>query len=370
MAANNFTGATDSNWGTNTNWSTNSVPTANDGNTATFTGSSPNCTVNTSNRVCNNIDFTNYTNTITMSNAITVSGTITFGSGMHVSGAGGILMNANSTLTSNTFTWPNNMQLQGSGSATITLSGNAAVTGLLTLGTAANTLAFNATVAETITVAGGVTIASTTAIVSGTATVIASGGTVTGPTSTGSFKCPLTFSSASASVASGNFRYGTGPLTATAAATASAATLLIVASTTLTCSQMSWGAVTLNATLTLTLTQDLNIAGSFNTSTGSTVDTINGAFNVNVGTNFTLQTIGSVGGTATLRFTGTGTLSASAAGTILIPTTIDCGSGTLTVTSAIQWDLGQIKYLSGNVTTTAGAWVFPSGGGGVSIFGN
>lgn len=70
MAARFFVnGGVDNNWGSTSNWSTtsggaggSSVPTTADD--VTFDASSPNCTVNASNRVCKTINFTNYTNTI------------------------------------------------------------------------------------------------------------------------------------------------------------------------------------------------------------------------------------------------------------------------------------------------------------------
>lgn len=131
MAVNLFTGATNNNWGTATNWSQGTVPTASDGHVTTFDGTSPNCTVNTSNRVCNNIDFTGYTGTITMTFIITVSGNITYSSTMNVAGASAMQMNANGTITSNGFSWPNTFVW--SATCTPTLSGNFTVTGSTTV---------------------------------------------------------------------------------------------------------------------------------------------------------------------------------------------------------------------------------------------
>jgi len=120
MAANIFqSGGVNNNWNTTGNWSLGAVPTASDGNIATFNASSPNCTVNIA-AVCNNIDFTGYTNTITMTNGITVSGNITLGSSMLISGAGGLTSNGSGTWISNNKTWPNSMTV--SATATITIS--------------------------------------------------------------------------------------------------------------------------------------------------------------------------------------------------------------------------------------------------------
>ena len=104
MAANTFTGLVNSNYGTAGNWSLLAVPTANDGNTATFGATSPACTVNVAS-VCNSIDFTGYTNTITMTNTITVgsgaSGTITLGTTtVNVSGVSALIATGTVFLTS------------------------------------------------------------------------------------------------------------------------------------------------------------------------------------------------------------------------------------------------------------------------------
>ena len=78
MAANIFTGATNSLFSVATNWSLGTVPTSTDANTATFDATSPNCTVNVSSN-CQSLDFTGYTNVLTMTFILTVSnGTVTF----------------------------------------------------------------------------------------------------------------------------------------------------------------------------------------------------------------------------------------------------------------------------------------------------
>ncbi len=134
MAANIFTGATNSNWNTSTNWSLGTVPTSSDGHVATFDATSPSCTVNVS-AVCNAIDWSGYTNTITMTNGITVSGNVTLDSTMasRVSGSGALTVNATSTLTSNGGTWVNALTMT-TASTTITLGDNWTVNGLITLG--------------------------------------------------------------------------------------------------------------------------------------------------------------------------------------------------------------------------------------------
>jgi hypothetical protein len=99
------------NWGDPANWSltdgggaTGAVPSSTDD--AVFTNNSGNCTVNTTNRVCQTLNFnggTGYTNTITFTFNISVSGAITLSSGMTFAGAATLryFSGLNSTLTSN-----------------------------------------------------------------------------------------------------------------------------------------------------------------------------------------------------------------------------------------------------------------------------
>jgi hypothetical protein len=106
MPTRTWRGTTDSNWGTSTNWLEGAVPTVADD--VVFDASSPACTVNASNRVCLTINFTNYTNTITMTFSINVSGNITLGAGMGVGGTGFLAFNnVSATYTPNGYIWPN-----------------------------------------------------------------------------------------------------------------------------------------------------------------------------------------------------------------------------------------------------------------------
>jgi len=113
-----FTGAVNSNWGTAGNWDTGVLPSATGaGSDAIFNASSPNCTVNITTAVCRNLNFTGYTNTITMTNGILVGSastanpghTVTLSPTMGISGTGSISTRANgtTTLTSNGRVWPN-----------------------------------------------------------------------------------------------------------------------------------------------------------------------------------------------------------------------------------------------------------------------
>ena len=125
-----------------------------------------------------------------MSNTIIVSGNLTFGSGMHVSGTSGISINQTGNLTSNTFVFPNNLGLTGSGK-TFTLQDAWSIGGNLVLSGATSTIinGFSFTL-------GGSISQSTTAVISGSTTLIMTG-TGTTPSwtnsSTGALQNNLTF---------------------------------------------------------------------------------------------------------------------------------------------------------------------------------
>lgn len=122
MAANIFIGTLGANWGTAANWSLGVVPTASDGHIATFNAASPNCNINTSNRFCNNINFTGYTNTITRAQALTVSGNITLSPTMNWAGTNTFVMNASGTITTNGKSIPNTFQFTNTAIMNITFA--------------------------------------------------------------------------------------------------------------------------------------------------------------------------------------------------------------------------------------------------------
>jgi len=175
MAVNRFTnGAGGNTWNTAGNWSLGSIPTVSDGHVTTFDGTSPNCTMGGA-RSCNAIDFTGYTNTLTMgTNTLTVAGNVTLDTGLLISGSGAMTINATSTITSNGRSWPNNMNWTG-GSTTKTLSGDFTISGTLTVSAGQQTLA--QTSAEILNV-NGLTIG-TASRISGTSVIVIKSGTWT-----------------------------------------------------------------------------------------------------------------------------------------------------------------------------------------------
>jgi len=137
MANRYFLNTGNVNWGVANNWSATSggppvgvIPTSAD--TVFFDTNSGPCTVNVAG-LCTSINFTNYTNTITMTNGISVWGNITLFSGMTIGGNGGLTINANSTISPNSRIWPNSVTVSGTAS-TITINTSVfTISGTLTL---------------------------------------------------------------------------------------------------------------------------------------------------------------------------------------------------------------------------------------------
>lgn len=115
-------------WNTNAAWSLTSgggatglIPTALDD--IILDANSGNVTLATTTGVCKSFNATNYTGTITFTVGLTVSGNITLGASMGISGAGTLTINAAGTIDSKGKIWPNTFTMSGS-SLTITLANN------------------------------------------------------------------------------------------------------------------------------------------------------------------------------------------------------------------------------------------------------
>ncbi|MFN7656246.1 MAG: beta strand repeat-containing protein [bacterium] len=292
MPTRTWRGTIDSNWGTAGNWLEGAVPTSADD--VVFDVSSSACTVNASARSCLTINFSAYTNTITMSNTITVGGDVTLGSSMIISGSSALIVNANATLRSNGRVWSNPLTLSGT-SRTYTLADNWTVSNVLTLNGTTSQIINGSTIYSS----GNLT-SNTTAITSGTTNIELNGGTWSN-SSTGVLRNNLTFNG-NVSV-NGNVYYNTGTLTYTGGTvTTTGSTLNIGASTTLNTSGMSWNNITLTTT------------GGVPTITNNSVITINGTFSIgnvkldgsdfNCFGNVTHNASQTINGTATIYFKG------------------------------------------------------------------
>jgi hypothetical protein len=159
-------------WGTAANWDTGVLPSATGaGSDAIFDALSPNCTVNITTAVCRNLNFTGYTNTITMTNTITVGSvnagfpghTVTLSPTMGIAGTGAISTrsNGNTSLRSNGRTWPNAFGIVNVALApnpTVTLLDDWTITGNLFIGSGGAGVAVTFSGAFTINAGANVTI--------------------------------------------------------------------------------------------------------------------------------------------------------------------------------------------------------------------
>lgn len=363
MATRTFRGTLDSNWGLLGNWLEGAVPTSADD--VIFDASSPACTVNASARVCKTINFTGYTNTITMTFGITVSGSITLVSAMTIAGTGSLTINATGTITSNTKVFPNDFIINGN--ITVTLADNFTVTGSLTTGAVgAFVMAING---NTLNVGGSLTLTNTGGTVSGT-TIINLNGTGTWSNNTGiNFANSVTINTAGTITFSGVVRKGGGTVTYTAGTVVTTgSTFYITASTTLNLNGISLNNFTVDGNSTVTLTSDLTVLATFQYGSGPAYTIAINGNSIYVGGNLTIATTGggALNGTTVFVLNGTGTWSHTGTTSLGHFVTINT-AGTITVTSTGPTQLSKLLYTAGTVTTAAGTWT-TGGGGSVGFF--
>ena len=336
MALNIFTGATDDNWGTATNWSQGTVPTSTDTYITTFDATSPNCTVNTTVRFCNGIDFSTYVNTITMTNIINVYGDCTLGVSMTIAGAAGLTFNATSTLTSNGKTWPNDITL---GSVTYTFADVWTITGTVSCGLSAVPVING----STINVGGSVSFGNNS--VTGTATIVMNGtGTLAGGANT-AIRLNITFDTAG-TITIGNFYFGGATLTYVTGTMVISGSLSLgqFGGTIINTSGMTWASIGFATSSTVTLTSNLNCSGNV---AGNGI-TLNGLFDFNIGGSFTINS-GGFSGTTSIVLNGTGTLSGT--GILRNNLTINT-AGTITISDVLSYITGTLTHTAGTVDTS------------------
>ena len=360
------TGTTD--WSLATSWSTVSsisaintgtFPVSTTADPVIFDANSSDCTVNTVNRTCTSITFAAYTNTITMSFNITVSGNITFGASMQVNavGSGILIMNATGTLTSNGYIWSKEFRFNGT-SQTFTIASDMTFGGVLSTTGAVTTVTLAGS--RTITCNSGVTA---TIGINGIGTTLR----IAGGTTSGAFgSCDLvlytgaiTLGTISKSGAS--FTYTAGTVNATAAAIGLSGTVTVSLGSNVVFgigSSIAGGGV-------YTFNDDLWIAGNlsltggahsatYNTSTSKKIYCwgLSGTTNINNPflTSSTLPTI---------VFNGTGSVSWN--GNFALPIIINT-LGTLNFSAILN--LGSINYANsvtytlGTITTSSLAYIF------------
>lgn len=348
MAINRFTGATNSNWGTATNWSLGTVPTASDGHDTTFDATSPNCTVNASARVCNRLTFAGYTNTITMTNQITVSGNLTFGAGMNVAGTGQIVMGATATITTNGYTWANRFTFAGT-SAIYTLADNFNLSGEMISSGSLPTINGN-----NIYLSGNLSPA--TNMGSGTTNIILNGTC----TWNGAFNIQnnLTINTAGTITLGANTRFITKTFTYTAGTVITTGNTMTCNGTnagTWNCAGITWNNFTIGSSnSTITLAANMYISGTL--STGTSTDTVfSGAYRIyisgSMSNSSSAASYTTSGGFLGFEFTGTGTINCQ--GTFRPNININT-SGIITFQSGVTftYNTGTFTYTTGTVVTT------------------
>ena len=324
---------TGGNWNAVGTWVEGVVPINGDAVVATAT--SGQLTVNVAS-ACTSIDFTNYTNTLTMSNGLTVGGNVTLVTSMTIAGASALTITTTATLTSNTKTWPNALTFNGS-SGTITLADAWTVTGTVSTGIANGV--YNG---FSITIGGG--LAATSTMAPGTTNFILNGtGTWSGA---GSIANNLTINTAG-TITIGNIVYRIGTLTYTTGTVITTGSILtIVTGTTLNTNGIIWNNITFTASTTHTLTSNLTLSGTW-LQNGGVVLTVNG-FQVNVGSAITSGGAGSTLGTTNFLISGNTNINLLGTGGFKNNLTIN-SSGTVTL-AALVYSVGTLTYTAGTMS--------------------
>lgn len=308
-----------------------------------FTSLSGNCTVNVAG-FGKTINFTGYIGTITLTNNLTISGNVTLDTGMIIAGAGGLIVIATATLTSNGKVWPNSLTFITT--ITITLADDWHIYGNATLAgtTGANTTTINGADMYCYADCGnsnGRILGTTKIILAGTGTVnvfaggfgnraidINTSGTIIFISGFNVRNCVFTYIAGTV-IHSGNMAIGSGCQ--------------------LDLNVSGWDTVNFNgAGTTITLLSDLNC------NTLSTAGFNNSILNgFSCYTNSFTHTGNAISGTTHLVFSGTGTW--SGAGALRLNTTINT-IGTLTVSGSVAYYTGTLTgkftYISGTVITT------------------
>lgn len=357
MANNIFTGATDAQWALATNWSLGAVPTANDGNIAVFDATSPTCTLGSSNKVCNHIDFTGYTNTLQFGvRTLTVSGNVVLDPGMTWTGTGVFAVNTSGNITSNGFQSPATLTFGFQGTAqTYTLQDDLTILGACSLNATATNLTINNNgTAKIIYASGNISTAAPGCM--GTAKFIMNG---TGSISnTGAIRNDFEINTAGTITFGTNVRYASGTFLYTAGTVVTAGSTFTLGLSAVTTTQIDADGIVFNNIVftggtgaITTLLSDLNSTGAV--SAVSTI-TLNG-FNINIDGSGTYGVGGGgsgiVSGTTVLNFVGATCGWATGTGTNRLAVNINT-AGTLTCSGTTIHGTGTVTHIAGTVVTT------------------
>ena len=323
------------NWNATATWMEGIVPVL--GDTVFAAVTSGQLTVNVAS-ACTSIDFTNYTNTLTMNATLSVGGNVTLVAAMTITGTGTLSITAAATITSNGKTWSGALTLWG---GSVSFGDNWTVTGLVT--TTTNTGLGN----NSITCNGGIKNNGSTTV--GSCIIKLGGGTWTG-TSAAAIRNPFQF--VGDCTVSGNVAFNNNTMTWVSGAITTTGSGLYIqsAATTLNTLGMTWNSIRFTSAVTHTLTSDLNLSGilTLGSTTGTT--TINGS-TINVGGGITMGgTTTIITGTTNIKITG-GTITGIS--TTQLRNNLEiAGDVTISNSADFRYNTGTLTYTSGKVTTT------------------
>lgn len=384
------------NWNATTTWVGGVVPSATL-DTVAFVATSGPLTVNVAS-TCIGINFTNYVNTITFTALLTINGPINLGTGGYPqAGASGLIVGATATLTSGGVTWSRTLTFAGT-SQTFTLGDSWLVTGAVSFsGTTTTIINRSGGPPKTLTISGNLTV-TTTATVSGTAGIIFGGTGTWSHSAAGIIQNNITINTAGTLTIGTNIYYNTGTLTYTAGTvntTTNNNILNCSLSTTFNTGGMTWNAILITGTTTITLLSNLNTTNL--TASSATVSFILNGFNLNIINTLSLSTFGAttfntpqnlqvtnlalgggvtsniiinglfnisisgnlienhstttIAGTTSFILNGTGTWSNASSGSLQYNLTINT-SGTITVSGNVYYNTSTLTYTAGTVITT------------------
>lgn len=339
------------NWNATGTWIEGIVPIL--GDNVFAVGSSGQLTINVAS-ACTSIDFTNYTNTLTVNNTLSVASAITLVAAMTIAGTGTLSITGTATLTSNGKTWSGAMG--STGAFTLTLTDSWIIAGTLTLTSTGVGAIYNG---NSLTIGGGITVyGNGNRSVSGTTTFILNGtGTITSGVNS-LIVNNLTFNTTGTITISGIMYYRGGTLTYIAG------TIVVIGSTlylqtagaTLNTSGMTWNSVWFR-NQTHTLTSDLNLSGLLTLGSSSSTVTINGS-TINANGGILMGSDGTtaiVTGTTNIKVTG-GTI--TGVSTVQLRLNLEiAGDVTISNTADFRYNTGTLTYTSGKVTTTGSTFV-------------
>lgn len=359
MATYYFRNTGDVNWGTATNWSltdgggaTGAVPTAADN--ALFTSNSGNCTTNASARVCLTLNCTGYTNTLTLSFQLTVGGAITLSATMTIVATARLVLSATATITSNGCLVPL-LRIGSTASITCTLADVLSVNDLLVAGNNAATFTING---------NSISINTNLTIGTGGNSNTSQGTTVFNLLGTGTWthnvagtvlRNSLNINTAGTITCTGTISYTAGGLNyVTGTVNALACTLNLGQAATFNTNGITWGAVTISANITVTLSSNLQCAGTFTfgaTAVGSPI--LNGSTIQVSGNLTTAATSGVLSGTTVVEMAGNGSINLTTLTTGVFQSPISINTPeTITLVGNLRIGSSSFTYTAGKVVTT------------------